>query len=87
MFVVIPDFSSSQNAVRAIYHAVKSYKDCLTSANKFEINLFSEPDEYLPKNIKQYIKEHFGSDAMTVDWRRIQNSEFRINKWGIQTCH
>lgn len=65
--VVIPDFSSSQNAAGAIYHAVNFYKDCLTYVNKFEINLFSEEDKNLLKNIKQYIKEHFGADAMTVN--------------------
>ncbi|MEH2072475.1 MAG: hypothetical protein V7K47_30720 [Nostoc sp.] len=64
--VVIPDFGSSQNAAGAIYHAVNSYKERLTSVNKFEINPFSEEDKNLLKNIQQYIKEHFGSDAMTV---------------------
>ncbi|MFN6487631.1 MULTISPECIES: hypothetical protein [unclassified Nostoc] len=65
--VVIPDFSSSQNAAGAIYHAVNSYRDRLTSVNKFEINLFSEEDKHLLKHIRQYIEVYFGSDAMTVN--------------------
>ncbi|MEH2074538.1 MAG: hypothetical protein V7K57_09115 [Nostoc sp.] len=65
--VVVPDFGGSQNAAEAVYHAVNSYKDRLTSVNKFEIFSFSEEDNNLLKNIQQYIKEHFGSDAMTVN--------------------
>ncbi|MEH1814065.1 MAG: hypothetical protein V7K26_15750 [Nostoc sp.] len=64
--VVIPDFGGSQYAARAVYHAVNSYKDRLNSVNKFEISSFSEEENKLLKDIKQYIKEHFGSDAMTV---------------------
>jgi hypothetical protein len=64
--VFFPGYSGSQHAAKAIYHAVNSYKDRLTSVNKFEINPFSEEDKNLLKNIQQYIKEHFGSDAMTV---------------------
>ncbi|MEH1807872.1 hypothetical protein [Nostoc sp.] len=65
--VFFPGFSGSQHAARAVYHAVNSYKDRLTSVNKFEINAFSEEDKNLLKDIKQYIKEHFGSDAITVN--------------------
>ncbi|MDZ7961264.1 MAG: hypothetical protein RMY34_25850 [Aulosira sp. DedQUE10] len=64
--VVIPDFGNSQYAARSVYHAVNSYKDRLNSVNKFEISSFSEEENKLLKDIKQYIKEHFGSDAMTV---------------------
>lgn len=64
--VVIPDFSGSQNAARVVYHAVNSYKERLTSVNKFEINPFSEEDNNLLKNIEQYLTEHFGSDAISV---------------------
>lgn len=64
--VVIPDFAGSKNAARAVYHAVNSYKDNLISVNKFEINPISEEEDNLLKDIEQYIKEHFGSDAMTV---------------------
>nr|WP_322665834.1 hypothetical protein [Dendronalium sp. ChiSLP03b]MDZ8208812.1 hypothetical protein [Dendronalium sp. ChiSLP03b] len=64
--IVIPDFGGSQHTARAVYHAVNSYKDRLTSVKKFEISPFTEEENSLLKDIKQYIKEHFGSDAMTV---------------------
>jgi hypothetical protein len=64
--VVNPDFSGSQNAAGAIYHAVNSYKDRLTSVNKFEINPFSEEDKNLLKDIQHYMKQHFGSEALTM---------------------
>jgi hypothetical protein len=64
--VVIPDFAGNENAGRAIYHAVNSYKDNLISINEFEISPMSEEENNLLKDIEQYIKEHFGSDAITV---------------------
>ncbi|RCJ21432.1 hypothetical protein A6770_30335 [Nostoc minutum NIES-26] len=64
--VVMPDFSGSYHAARAVYHAVNSYKDRLTAVKKFEVNAFSKEDKSLLKNVQQYIKEHFGSDALTV---------------------
>jgi hypothetical protein len=64
--VVIPDFGGSQHAARAVYYAVNYYKDSLISVNKFEINAFSEEDRNLLKDIEQYIKQYFGSDAITV---------------------
>lgn len=63
--VVVPDFGGSENAARAVYRAVTSYKDSLISVNEFEISPISEEDSLL-KDIEQYIKEHFGSDAMTT---------------------
>ncbi|BAZ71101.1 hypothetical protein NIES4106_58980 (plasmid) [Fischerella sp. NIES-4106] len=65
--VFSPGFGGSVHAARAVYHAVNSYKDRLKSVNKFEINAFSEEEKNLLKDIKQYIKEHFGSDAITVN--------------------
>ncbi|MBD2065976.1 hypothetical protein H6F93_00210 [Leptolyngbya sp. FACHB-671] len=64
--VVIPDYAGNENAARAVYHAVNSYKNHLISVNKFEIYPFHEEGDKLLKDIEQYIKEHFGSDAMTV---------------------
>ena len=64
--VFIPDFSGSKNAARAVYHAVNSYKDSLVSVNEFAISPISEEEDNLLKDIEQYIKEHFGSDAMTT---------------------
>ncbi|MEH2420760.1 MAG: hypothetical protein V7K48_07375 [Nostoc sp.] len=64
--VVVPDYSGSNNAARAVYHAVNSYKDCLISVNEFEISPIFEETDNLLKDIEQYIKKHFGSDAMTT---------------------
>lgn len=64
--VVIPDFSGSKNAARALYHAVNSYKDRLVYVNEFEISPISEEGDNLLKDIEPYIKEYFGSDAMTT---------------------
>ncbi|MEH2126879.1 hypothetical protein [Nostoc sp.] len=64
--VVVPDYAGSQNAAKAVYHAVNSYKDHLISVNKFEIYPFSEEGDNLLNEIEQYIKEYFGSDAITV---------------------
>ena len=63
--VVIPDFGGSLNAARAIYRAVDAYKDSLISVNEFEINPFSEEDNSLLEEIEQYLKQYFGSDAVT----------------------
>ena len=63
--VVIPDFGGSLNAARAIYRAVDAYKDSLISINEFEINPFSEEDNSLLEEIEQYLKQYFGSDAVT----------------------
>jgi len=38
----------------------------LKSPEKFEIAPFSEEEDNLIQDIEQYIKENFGSDAMTV---------------------
>lgn len=62
-----PDFGGSIHAVRAVCHAVTSYKESLTSINKIEINPTSEAEENLLKDIEQYIKEHFGSDTITME--------------------
>lgn len=64
--VVIPDYAGRKNAARAVYHAVNSYKEHLISVNKFEIYPLYEEGDNLLKEIEQYIKEHFGSDAITV---------------------
>lgn len=64
--VVIPDYAGSKNAARAVYHAVNSYKEHLISVNQFEIYPLYEEGDNLLKEIEQYIKEHFGSDAITV---------------------
>jgi hypothetical protein len=63
--VVIPDYAGSENAARAIYHAVNSYKDRLISVNEFDIYLPEGADDPL-KDIEEYIKRHFGSDAVTM---------------------
>lgn len=64
--VVRPGFSGSRNAAEAVYHAVNSYKDSLISVNKFEIGSIFEEEKNLLKDIEQYIKDYFGSDAITV---------------------
>ena len=61
-----PDFGGSLHAVRAVYHALTSYKESLISINNIDINSPSEASENILKEIEQYINEHFGSDAITV---------------------
>ena len=63
--VVIPDFGGSLNAARAIYRAVDAYKDSLISVNEFDIDPFSKEDNSLLEEIEQYLKQYFGSDAVT----------------------
>lgn len=62
--VVTPDFSGSLPAAQVIYHAVDAYKDKLTSINEFVITPFTEEDDDLLKDIEQYLKRYFGSDAI-----------------------
>ncbi len=64
--VVIPDYQGSLNAAKAVYHAVNCYKDKLISVNEFKIGYVTEEDKNLLKDIEQYIKDYFGSDAITV---------------------
>ena len=65
--LVIPDFAGSENAASAIYHAVNAYKDSLISVNKFDILPYLEDAADNPlKDIEEYIKRHFGADAVTV---------------------
>lgn len=64
--VVVPDFGGSRHAASAVYRAVDAYKDSLISVNEFDINPFSEEDNNLLKDIEQYLKEYFGSDAVTT---------------------
>ena len=64
--VVMPDFSGSLPAAQVIYRAVDAYKDSLISVNKFVINPFSEEDNSLLEDIEQYLKQYFGSDAVTI---------------------
>lgn len=64
--VVIPDFSGSLPAARAIYRAVDAYKDSLISVNEFIINPFTEEDNSLLEEIERYLKMNFGSDAVTI---------------------
>lgn len=64
--VVVPDFGGSRNAASAVYRAVDSYKDSLISVNEFDIAPTSEEENNLLKDIEQYLKEYFGSDAMTT---------------------
>lgn len=65
--LVIPDYAGSENAASAIYHAVDIYKDYLISVNKFDISphLGKVADNPLIE-IEDYIKRHFGSDAVTM---------------------
>ena len=63
--VVLPDFGGSLNAARAIYRAVDAYKDSLISVNEFDIDPFSKEDNSLLEEIEQYLKQYFGSDAVT----------------------
>ena len=65
--VVMPDFSGSLPAAQVIYLAVDAYKDSLVSVNEFVINPFSEEDNSLLKEIEQYLKQYFGSDAVTIE--------------------
>ena len=64
--VIIPDFSGSLPAAQAIYRAVEAYKDSLISVNEFDINPFSEEDNSLLEEIEQYLKQYFGSDAVSI---------------------
>ena len=63
--VVLPDFGGSLNAARAIYRVVDAYKDSLISVNEFDIDPFSKEDNSLLEEIEQYLKQYFGSDAVT----------------------
>ena len=65
--VVIPDFGGSNHAAKAIYLAVDAYKDSLISVNEFVINPrpFSD-DNSLLEEIEQYLKQYFGSDAVSI---------------------
>ena len=65
--VVFPDFGGSLPAAQAIYLAVDAYKDSLISVNEFVINTFSEEDNSLLEEIEQYLKQYFGSDAVTIE--------------------
>ena len=65
--VVFPDFGGSPNAARAIYLAVDAYKDSLISVNGFKIDPLSEEDNSFLEEIEQYLKEYFGSDAVTIE--------------------
>ena len=64
---VFPDFGGSTNVAKAIYHAVDAYKDSLTSVNEFDIDPVSEADKSFLEDIEQYLKEYFGSDAVTIE--------------------
>jgi hypothetical protein len=64
--VVVPDFGGSGHAASAVYRAVDAYKDSLISVNEFEITPSSEEENNLLKDIEQYLKEYFGSDAVTT---------------------
>ncbi len=64
--VVMPDFDGIYNAAVAIYHAVSYYKEQLVSVKEFDIKTNSEREKNLLKEIENYIKQHFGEDAITV---------------------
>ncbi|MGI2904990.1 hypothetical protein [Tolypothrix sp. VBCCA 56010] len=64
--VVMPDYGIIDHAAVVIYHAVNSYKEQLISVNEFDLRAHSEEEKNLLKEIEQYIKKHFGSDAITV---------------------
>lgn len=64
--IVVPDFGGGIHAARAVYRAVDAYKDSLISVNEFEITPISEEGNNLLKDIEQYLKEYFGSDAVTT---------------------
>lgn len=63
--VVVPDYSGSENAARAFYHAINNYKDHLVSVNKFELSPYLQEDNPV-KDIEEYIKKYFGLDAISV---------------------
>ena len=73
--VVIPDFGGSNHAAKAIYLAVDAYKDSLISVNEFVINPFSEEDNSLLEEIEQYLKQYFGSDAVTIETTASESSQ------------
>lgn len=62
-----PDFGGSLHSVRAVYHALNSYKESLVGINKIEMKIISESERPLVKDIEEYIKHHFGSDTITVE--------------------
>lgn len=63
---VFPDFGSSIYGARVVYRAVDAYKDSLISVNEFEMSPIFEEEDKLLKNIEQYLKKYFGSDAVTT---------------------
>lgn len=64
--VFIPDYGGGLHVVRAVYHAVNSFKDSLISVNEIQINAFAEESNTLVKDIEEYLNIYFGSDAITV---------------------
>ena len=64
--VVMPDYGIIDHAAVAIYHAVNSYKEQLVSVNEINLRANSEEEKNLLKEIEEYIKKQFGSDAITV---------------------
>ena len=75
--VVIPDFGGSNHAAKAIYLAVDAYKDSLISVNEFDMSIssFSEEDNSLLEEIEQYLKQYFGSDAVTIETTASESSQ------------
>ena len=65
--VVVPDFAGSENAARAIYHAVNAYKNQLVSIDKIVISPFvKESGDNLLKNIEEYIKIFLSTGSVTA---------------------
>lgn len=64
--IVMPDYGIIGHAAVAIYHAVNSYKEQLISVNEFALRANTEEEKNLLKEIEEYIKKQFGSDAITV---------------------
>jgi hypothetical protein len=67
--IVHPDYNSHENAARTVYHAINAYKDSLNSINRFNLGTFFEKEEVnnFIKNIENYIKEYFGSEAIRIE--------------------
>ncbi|WP_150109797.1 hypothetical protein [Geitlerinema sp. PCC 7407] len=66
--VLRPDFAGSENASRAIFHAINDYKDSLKSINRFNLVFPSEETKNgFIENVGGYIKTRFSSNALHIE--------------------
>lgn len=63
---IMPDFGGSDHAAKALFRAVSAYKDSLIAISEFEVSPATEEDEHLLKDVKQYLQQYLGSDAVTT---------------------